>query len=120
MRFIWATRGRTWGFRFLRSGGFADPLPVYETAFAGVEEGPQAWQRVAATATSEAMVALRFPDPLERRDRAGRVIPHDVVVFPPEADEIGSVEDGLSLVWPQVADEFARIWEAAEPPPVDG
>ena len=26
MSLIWATRGRTWGFRFLLNGGFADPL----------------------------------------------------------------------------------------------
>ena len=33
MSLIWATRGRTWGFRFLRDGGFPDPLPVYDLAF---------------------------------------------------------------------------------------
>ena len=32
-RFIWATRGRTWGFRFLRRGGLEDPLGVYEATF---------------------------------------------------------------------------------------
>ena len=31
---IWATRGRTWGFRFLLDGGQADPLTTYERAFA--------------------------------------------------------------------------------------
>ena len=25
MTLIWATRGRTWGFRFLRDGGFEEP-----------------------------------------------------------------------------------------------
>ncbi len=34
--FIWATRGRTWGFRFLRKGGYEDPLGVYEDAFSKV------------------------------------------------------------------------------------
>ena len=71
MSLIWVTRGRTWGFRFLRDGGFKDPLPVYEEAFSGVEDEPEVWNRVGEK------VALRFPDPLERKDLAGRVIPHD-------------------------------------------
>ena len=37
MTLIWATRGRTWGFRFLRDGGLEDPLDTYEEAFAGIE-----------------------------------------------------------------------------------
>ena len=49
MSLIWATRGRTWGFRFLRDGGFEDPLPVYDSAFAGIESGPSAIHRVGGT-----------------------------------------------------------------------
>ena len=29
-RLIWATRGRSWGFRFLLKGGLSDPLMAYE------------------------------------------------------------------------------------------
>ena len=47
MSLIWATRGRTWGFRFLRNGGFEDPLAVYDDAFSGVGDQPEAWRRVA-------------------------------------------------------------------------
>lgn len=115
MRLIWATRGRTWGFRFLHDGGFEDPLPVYESAFSGIEDKPEACRRVTKTATLPEMVALRFPDPSGRRDQAGRVIPHDFVVLQPLADEIDSVEQGRQLVWPLVADEFSRAWELSEP-----
>ena len=114
MSLIWATRGRTWGFRFLLDGGFEDPLLVYDTAFSGVEDEPEAWRRDAET------VALRFPDPLKRQDVAGRVIPHEFVVFGPLADRIDSVEDGLRLVWPRVADEFARVWELPKSPSANG
>ena len=62
-RFIWATRGRTWGFRFLRKGGLVDPLGVYEATFSKVGDQPEAWRRVADK------VALRFPDPDGRRGR---------------------------------------------------
>lgn len=106
MRLIWATRGRTWGFRFLSDGGFEDPLPVYDSAFAGLGDELDAWQRVGDK------VALRFADPLGRKDRAGRVIPHEFVVFRPLADEIRSVEDGRRLVWDLVSAEYARLWEA--------
>ena len=115
MRLIWATRGRTWGFRFLHDGGFEDPLPVYEAAFSGFDDKSEAWRRVAETVARPEMVALRFPDPSGRRDQAGRVIPHDFVLLRPLADEIGSVEDGRRLVWPLVADEFTRIWELPKP-----
>lgn len=110
MNLIWAARGRSWGFRFILDGGFSDPLPVYERAFAGAEGGPTAYRRTGA------LVALRFPDPLGRRDDAGRVIPHDVVVLPPLADEIRSVDDGQRLVWPLLADAFARMWAMPLPP----
>lgn len=116
MSLIWATRGRTWGFRFLRSGGRADPLLAYEAAFSEVPDDSEGWSRVDATAESDAMVALRFPDPLGRRDQAGRVIPHDFVVLQPLAEEVGSVADGLRLVWPLVAEEFERVWELPQPP----
>src|SRR5665648_584836 len=104
MKIIWATRGRTWGFRFLRDGGFPDPLLEYDAVFSGIEGESEVCRRVGDK------VALRFPDPEGRQDRAGRVIPHDFVVFPPLADGIDSVEDGLRLVWRPVADDFAQVW----------
>lgn len=111
---IWATRGRDWGFRFLRSGGFEDPLGAYEEAFSGVEDQPEAWSRV------DDKVALRFPDPEERRDAAGRVIPHDFVLLGPWADEITTLEDGRQRIWPEVADEFEKVWDQPKPPSARG
>lgn len=87
MRFIWATRGRDWGFTFLRDGGLTDPLPTYEAAF---------------ESTDPTLTAVRFEDPEGRTDRAGRVIEHDFVFF--DTPKTPSPED----VWPLVADEFAR------------
>jgi len=109
---IWATRGRSWGFRFLLDGGLSDPLPVYERSFANLEDEPTTFHR------SAGKVALRFPDPLGRRDASGRVIPHEFVVFGDLADEIQSVEDGRQRVWPLVAKVYARTWDAERPPSV--
>lgn len=110
MTLIWAARGRTWGVRFLRDGGFPDPLPVYDEAFSRVADEPEAWRREAGT------VALRFPDPERRRDASGRVIVHELVATGPEAASIHSLVDGVSALWPQVAEEFARVWELPAPP----
>lgn len=110
-RLIWATQGRFWGFRFLVDGGMSDPLPEYERIFADVGDEPKAWRRVVGK------VALRFPDPLGRRDASGRVIPHDFVVSGDLANEIQSADDGLQQVWPLVAEAYARVWDAEVPPP---
>lgn len=107
---IWASRGRSWGFRFLLNGGLSDPLAEYERIFAGLGDEPTICRRVAGK------LALRFPDPLGRRDSAGRLIPHDFVVSGNLADEIESVEDGLQQVWPLVAEAYARVWAAEHPP----
>jgi len=107
---IWATRGRSWGFRFLLNGGRSDPLLDYERSFAGLEDEPATYRR------SAGRIALRFPDPLDRKDAAGRVIPHEFVVSGDLADEIESVEDGLHQIWPLVAGAYARVWDAEGPP----
>jgi hypothetical protein len=109
-RLIWATRGRSWGFRFLLRGGLADPLLVYEQSFADLADEPTACHHAVGN------VALRFPDPLGRRDASGRVIPHEFVVVGDLAGEVGSVADGLQRVWPLVAEAYARVWDAERPP----
>ena len=107
---IWATRGRCWGFRFLLDGGLSDPLLEYERVFADLGDEPMVWRRAAGK------VALRFPDPLGRRDAAGRVIPHEFVVFGGFANDIQSAEEGLQQVWRHVAQAYARVWDAENPP----
>lgn len=110
MSFIWATRGRRWGFRFLRSGGHADPLIEYERVFSAVNNEPEVFQRVGQ------VVALRFLDPLGRHDHSGRPIPHEFVLGADLAPDVSSVEDGLRLIWPRVAQEYAEVWDLEKPP----
>lgn len=107
---IWATCGRRWGFRFLLTAGLRDPLATYERAFAVLGDEPQGCYREGE------WVALRISDPLGRRDAAGRVIPHDFVLVGDALALVTSVEDGLRLVWPLVADAYARVWDADGPP----
>lgn len=107
---IWATRGRNWGFRFLLDADLGDPLPEYERAFAELADEPAVWRR------NGHVVAVRFPDPEGRRDAAGRVIPHEFVVFGDGADDVNSVHDGEQHLWPLVEQSFERVWDADTTP----
>lgn len=114
MNLIWATRGRIWGFRFLLDGGCADPLPTYDSAFAGTEGERSVFRQTGS------LVAVRFADPDNRRDNSGRLIPHDLVVLAPLARDIQTVEDAQGFLWPLLANGFAQLWERARPPsPMD-
>lgn len=106
---IWATRGHSWDFRFLLRGGYSDPLPAYERVFFGMQGESAGCRRVGDR------VALRFPDPLRRKDAAGRVIPHDFVVMAPLSDKIATIDDGLNRVWPLVSDIYAELWLGGPP-----
>ncbi|WP_245616183.1 hypothetical protein [Phycicoccus jejuensis] len=107
---IWATRGHTWGFRFLLDAGRDDPLSDYERAFARDLDKPVVWRQVSE------LTAVRFPDPLGRRDTAGRVIPHEFVALGGLAASITSVDDGNKLLWPLVEHAYARIWSSDAAP----
>ena len=107
---IWATRGRSWGFRFLLDGGLPDPLLEYERVFAGVPDQQSACQR------QDGKVALRFPDPEGRRDSAGRLIPHEFLASGALAESINSLDDALHTIWPLVASTYARIWDTDHAP----
>lgn len=109
MKLIWATRGKDWGFRFLRDGGFPNPLSEYAQAFAGIEHEREACRRL------DDKVALRFPDPLGRQDASGRVIHHEFVAYGALAARVNSVEEGLQEVWPLVEEEYARAWASPSP-----
>lgn len=112
MSLIWATRGKSWGFRFLRSGGSADPLIDYEDVFSGLDNQSQAFRRLGDR------VALRFTDPEARQDAAGRPIPHEFVLTGENARDVNSLEAGREKIWPLVADEYAQIWDQSSPPAV--
>lgn len=107
MRIIWATRGHSWGFRFLRDGGFEDPLPPYSEAFSGIETEPEVLRR------GGGVVAFRFLDPYDRHDRAGRPIAHDVVAFD-GLEGFESPEAGHKTVWPELQSQYAQLWDGPQ------
>lgn len=109
-RLIWATRGVNWGFRFLIGAGLDDPLAEYERAFGGDADSAKAFYRSASS------VAVRFPDPLQRRDSSGRIIPHELVALGHGFDLVDSLETGIRELWPRVSGIYAQIWDSDDPP----
>lgn len=107
---IWATRGRSWGFRFLLRGGLPDPLLEYERVIGQIGEEPEAW------GSRSGKIAVRLPDPEGRKDASGRLIPHQFVVWGDLASSIASVDDARSFLWPLVADLYADVWQSEQPP----
>lgn len=102
---IWATRGKSWGFRFLRDGGFRDPLPEYERAFEGHFYESQLWL------PQSSYVALRFTDPLGRQDLAGRIITHDFVVYKAPSEFHEGFQSAQQAAWSLVASEYLDLWD---------
>ena len=62
------------------------------------------------------MVAVRFPDPDGRTDRAGRVIPHEFVILSADTDGLHNVEDARAVLWPMVREEYDAVWELPTAP----
>lgn len=110
MSFIWLARGYQWGFEFLEEGSQDDdswnPLTVYEDAFEPFIQQDEFCRRV-----SPERVALRMKDPEGRKDQAGRFIYHDFVLLADLAEKVDSVEDGVEIIWPLVADRYAEVWD---------
>lgn len=107
--YIWATRGRDWGFRFLRNGGYTDPLLVYEAAFDGVAEQRTVIRRVGD------VLAIRFPDPDGREDHSRRPISHDFVIRATASSPLPDITIAARVAWETVADEYDGIWHAEAP-----
>lgn len=110
MSLIWATRGHTWGFTFLRNGGLVDPLPTYEQCFPATAQEPAPLRRVGTK------VALRLVDPEGRCDRSGRPIVHEFIIDGDLAAQVATPGDALRVIWPLVRDEYAETWDLPAPP----
>lgn len=113
MSLIWATRGRAWGFTFLRNGGLADPLPTYEAGFPADAPEPAAFRRVGDK------VAVRLADPEGRCDRSGRTIVHEFIIDGDLAEQVVDEDDTLEIIWPLVRDTYTAVWDLPTAPGAD-
>lgn len=113
MNILWATRGHTWAFSFLRNDFDVEPLLAYDAGFEGFPEDSE------GCFGRSNLLALRFFDPEGRSDFSGRSIVHEFVVAGDDIADINTLDEGRRRIWPVVADEYAKIWNSPEPPKGD-
>lgn len=106
MSIVWATRGNTWGFRFLRDGGHRKILETYNRAFSNVSDDQEVFHQNVDS------IAARIADPLNRKDRSGRTIPHEFVLMGEDMHGIKSIDDVKTMIWPCFSTEYQEIWNA--------
>ena len=101
------SRGRDYGFMFLDSGGSDDPVRDITGHFgARVFEQDAGYFR-----KKDGVVGANFLDPEGRKDHAGRVIPHFVVVPKTMSKGINNIDDVVTKIWPKLKDRYPYTHE---------
>ena len=108
---IYSSRNKRQGFSFRRDGNLPDPFTEYDQAFGGNPDADELFRRYGK---DNEKVAARFLDPEGRRDSAGRVIPHEVIVPKSMASGINDLDDVRSKIWPSLKDEYARGYDTPQ------
>lgn len=106
---IHSARGRNVGFMFPQRGGLSDPLHEYNLGFGGDDHSHTFFRRYGDNLEK---VAVRFPDPLGRKDHAGRIIPHDVLLPESLAKGVSNANDAEKVAWPRIKDVFGALYES--------
>jgi hypothetical protein len=101
---IHGSRGKDVGFRFIKRGGVPDPMTEYMQAFDG-HTGGDHFKRF-----GDGKIAARFSDPEGRRDFAGRIIPHEVIIPKSMTDGINSLDDVVKNIWPTLKPEHDAMY----------
>lgn len=97
---IYASRGLNKGFRVFKNGNSPSPIEVMDKAFGGDLNNTDSshFQK------TDGRVAATFLDPEGRKDRAGRVIPHMVVVPKTMSTSLNNLDDVVQKIWPIIKD----------------
>lgn len=95
------SRGKNNGFRFYNDGQSPSPLSEYDKGFDGQQESHSHFKKY------DGKVAATFLDPEGRKDRAGRPIPHQVIVPKSMADGINNVDDVVAKIWPIIKEDYS-------------
>lgn len=106
--FIHASRLKTKGFKFYQQGGLSDSLAEYTKAFGHDASGSETFKRYG---DNNEKIAASFLDPDGRRDTAGRVIPHEIVIPKSMANGINNLDDVKKKIWPLLSEEYGRLYQ---------
>lgn len=100
-----ASRTKNKGFQFVKSGGLPSPLSEYESVF-GADRFEPGLKKL-----SDGRVAAAFHDFNGRVDRAGRVIPHQVIIPKAMASDVSNMDDVKTKIWPQLKDAYDGLYD---------
>ena len=106
---VHSSRGKKVGFQFLNRGGLDDPLKEFESAglHTSIGERDGYFKRYGKNLEK---VAATFNDPDGRKDFAGRIIPHQVMLPESLAKGVSSNEDAKNVAWPLIKDTFEALY----------
>lgn len=110
---LWSSRGKDWGFRILQHPTTfeCDWLDIHKAVFANSKDDEGFYERtqVRIGLIEKKCVGIRFLDPELRCDSAGRVIPHEFIVFGQSSLALEDNTDWVHL-WPIVIEEYAILY----------
>jgi hypothetical protein len=111
---LWSSRGKDWGFRILQHPrSNCDWLEVHDTVFANSKDDERFYTRTqvrTGLTKRERCVGLRFLDPDSRCDSAGRVIPHEFIVFGQSSSAFDDHADWARTLWQMVREKYATLY----------
>jgi hypothetical protein len=96
-----ASRGKTKGFSFFKTGDLAEPYPAYEKAFGKDSFTDNLFER-----HDGGKIAASFLDPEGRRDQSGRSIPHQVIIPKSMSTGINNMDDVKKHIWPLLKETY--------------
>lgn len=113
---LWSTRGRDWGFRMLLLPQLScsDWLDAHHRMFQEntVTEEYQVNQGNIKLSSNLTVpyIALSFPDPEQRKDRAGRIIPHEIALFGEEIQAFQDIRSAVNEIWKTLSSTYAILY----------
>lgn len=106
---IHVSRGRMVGYSFLRNGGMKDAVTEMDAAGFGQGRAAGWFKRYGKDGEK---VAAVFADPLGRKDHAGRMVLHDIVLPKEMAKNVNNADEVRDLVWPNIKDLFSAFYNS--------
>ncbi|MFE4108475.1 hypothetical protein [Almyronema epifaneia] len=113
---LWSTRGHDWGFRMLLLPKLSctDWLDAHHRMFqdnTATEEYQvnQGNIRLSSNLTVS-YIALSFPDPEQRKDRSGRIIPHEVALLGEEINAFQDIQFAVNEIWKTLSSTYATLY----------
>lgn len=113
---LWSTRGRDWGFRMLLLPQLScsDWLDAHHRMFQEntVTEEYQVNQGNIKLSSNLTVpyIALSFPDPEQRKDRAGRIIPHEIALLGEEIQAFQDIRSAVNEIWKTLSSTYAILY----------